>query len=87
MTTQNLSTLKIHKLTKAQYERELAAGNIDANAIYLTPDEAVDLSEYVKSLSDLGITATAAELNKLDGVTTTTTELNYVSGVTSKIQT
>lgn len=34
-----------------------------------------------------GITATTAELNKLDGVTATTAELNYVDGVTSNIQT
>ena len=33
------------------------------------------------------LTATAAELNILDGVTATATELNYVSGVTSAIQT
>ena len=33
------------------------------------------------------VTATAAELNILDGVTATTTELNYVDGVTSNIQT
>ena len=46
MNTQNLSTLKIHKLTQAQYDRELAAGRIDENAIYLTPDEGVDLSSY-----------------------------------------
>ena len=39
------------------------------------------------SLGSFGITATAAELNKLDGVTTTATELNYVDGVTSNIQT
>ena len=52
------------------------------------------------ALTNLGITATAAELNKLDGVTAstteinklkgltpTTTELNYVDGVTSAIQT
>lgn len=38
------------------------------------------------TLSSFGITATAAELNKLDGVTATTTELNYVDGVTSNIQ-
>jgi protein involved in ribonucleotide reduction len=41
----------------------------------------------VSSLSDLSITATAAELNKLDGVTATTAELNFVDGVTSNIQT
>ena len=46
MNTENLSTLKIHKLTQAQYERELAAGRIDENALYLTPDEEVDLSDY-----------------------------------------
>ena len=34
-----------------------------------------------------GVTATTAELNLLDGVTATTAELNYVDGVTSAIQT
>lgn len=46
MITENLSTLKIHKLTQAQYDRELAAGNIDENALYLTPEEEIDLSSY-----------------------------------------
>ena len=39
MNTENVSTLKIHKLTKKQYERELGAGRIDPTAIYLTPNE------------------------------------------------
>lgn len=39
------------------------------------------------TLSSFGITATAAELNKLDGCTATVTELNYLDGVTSSIQT
>ena len=34
-----------------------------------------------------GVTATTAELNLLDGVTATTAELNYVDGVTSNVQT
>lgn len=38
MIIENLSTLKIHKLTQAQYDREKVAGRLDANAIYLTPD-------------------------------------------------
>lgn len=42
MITENLSTLKIHKLTQAQYNRELEAGNLDDNALYLTPDEPND---------------------------------------------
>lgn len=39
------------------------------------------------SLAQLGITATASELNTLDGITATVTELNFVDGVTSNIQT
>ena len=39
------------------------------------------------TLSHLGVNATAAEINVLDGITATTTELNYVDGVTSNIQT
>jgi hypothetical protein len=39
------------------------------------------------TLSSFGVTASAAELNALDGITATVTELNYVDGVTSNIQT
>lgn len=46
MITENVSTLKIHRLTQEQYDRELAAGRLDANAIYLTPDEGVDFTGY-----------------------------------------
>lgn len=56
MTTENLSTLKIHKLTQEQYDRELAAGRIDENAIYLTPDEDYDI--------DLEGYATIEQLNE-----------------------
>lgn len=46
MLTKSVSALNIHKLTKEQYERELEAGNIDEYALYLTPDEEIDLSQY-----------------------------------------
>ena len=46
MITENLSTLKIHRLTQEQYNRELEAGRIDETALYLTPDEEIDLSGY-----------------------------------------
>jgi hypothetical protein len=39
LTTTNLSTLKIHKLTQTQYDAAVINGNIDENALYLTPDE------------------------------------------------
>lgn len=67
MITENLSTLKIHKLTQAQYNRELEAGNIDENALYLTPDEA----------SDLGIYATKEELDEKSDVNHTHDDLYY----------
>ena len=58
LNTENLSTLKIHKLTQAQYNREREAGRLDGNALYLTPDEEIDLSSY----------ATKESLNKKAGM-------------------
>jgi hypothetical protein len=46
---------------------------------------APDLSTLTINGTD--VTATAAELNILDGVTATTAEINYVDGVTSNVQT
>jgi hypothetical protein len=42
---------------------------------------------WAKILTSYDVTATATELNVLDGITATTTELNYTDGVTSAIQT
>ena len=39
------------------------------------------------SLNSFGVTATAAEINKLDGLAVTKTELGYLDGVTSNVQT
>jgi hypothetical protein len=44
--TEILPTLKIHKLTQDEYDQELANGTVDENALYLTPDEDIDLSGY-----------------------------------------
>lgn len=50
-----------------------------------------DITDVTASAAEVnvldGITASTSELNILDGVTATTTELNYVDGVTSNIQT
>lgn len=54
MNTENLSTLKIHKLTQAQYDRELEAGRIDPTALYLTPDT-VKSSLLLRSRSGMKI--------------------------------
>ena len=91
MITENLSTLKIHKLTQEQYDRELASGRIDENALYLTPDEAIDLSGYatledLKNKSNLNhshddLYYTETEIDeKLSGINTSIT--NITSGTT-----
>lgn len=75
MITTDLSTLKIHKLTQEQYEREREAGRLDENAIYLTPDEATDLSGYVtteqlNSAVDDALSE-AKESGEFDGISAT----------------
>jgi len=55
----------------------------EANSAWIDPP----IAGLVTALSDLGVTASAAELNKMDGVTATTAEINYIDGVTSNIQT
>ena len=49
-----------------------------------------DITDFAHThvLADVtDVTASAAEVNVLDGITATTTELNYTDGVTSNIQT
>ena len=50
-------------------------------------DGGTGASDAPTALVNFGLTATAAELNTLDGITASTTELNYTDGVTSAIQT
>ena len=75
MITENLSTLKIHKLTQAQYDRELAAGRIDADALYLTPDEEIDTSNFI----------TAEELD-VKAEATLSSAKTYTDTATAKIK-
>lgn len=42
-----------------------------------------DLDDAAVALTNLGLTATAAELNTLDGITASTAELNILDGVTA----
>ena len=58
-----------------------------ANASDLTSHTSNKSNPHGVTLAQLGVTATATELNSLDGITATVTELNYVDGVTSNIQT
>jgi len=49
--------------------------------------KAVSNHSHLLAVGATDVTATAAELNKLDGVTATTAEMNYLDGVTSALQT
>ena len=63
------------------------AGTVSPNLSTLTIN-GTDVTATAAEINVLdGVTATAAELNILDGATVTTAELNYVDGVTSDIQT
>lgn len=58
------------------------------SAVTITASQISDITATAAELNILdGVTADATELNILDGATVTTTELNYVDGVTSAIQT
>ena len=62
--------------------------NSKTGAVSLTAsDVGARPDTWVPTLGNLGITATASELNKLDGATVTTQEINYLDGVSSSIQT
>ena len=64
---------------------DINSGSIDGTPIGAASASTGNFSTL--SIGGTAITATAAELNLLDGVTATTAELNYVDGVTSNIQT
>ena len=87
-------------LNSAAYNLFLADLTADLNAARPIVAGGTGATTAAAALVNLGITATAAELNALDGVTAsaaelnildgatlTVTELNYVDGVTSAIQT
>jgi hypothetical protein len=58
------------------------------SAISITTAQVTDITATASELNILdGATVTTAELNVLDGITSTTAELNFTDGVTSNIQT
>ena len=44
--SETLSTLKIHRVSQEEYNQKVENGTIDENALYLTPEEEIDLSPY-----------------------------------------
>jgi hypothetical protein len=60
---------------------------ISADGLLASANNLSDVASAATAIANLGISATAAELNVLDGITASTAELNYTDGVTSAIQT
>jgi microcystin-dependent protein len=65
----------------------ITGGTITGITDLAVADGGTGASTAAAALINLDLTATAAELNILDGVTASTAELNHVDGVTSGIQT
>lgn len=59
MITENLSTLKINKLTREQYEAALEAGKINDNELYMIPEENADALATIgyvdEAITNLGV--------------------------------
>lgn len=56
---------------------------VDLTGYLQSSNNLSDLSSAPSAITNLGITATAAELNIMDGVTATTNEINLLDGVTA----
>lgn len=61
MITTDLTTLKINKLTKSQYEAALAAGTVNENELYMTSEEEAESVFPTVSPSDSGKTLVVNE--------------------------
>lgn len=79
--TESLLTLHIHKLTQEEYDEKVASGEIDENALYLTPDEETDLSGYA-TVEQLGGKANAEHTHNAADVTDLQSKLD---GINSEI--
>jgi len=73
-----LSQLKVYDGAAWQ----TAVFNVDATGALLTVNNLSDLANTDVAIQNLGITATATELNLLDGATVTTAGLNLLDGAT-----
>ena len=96
VSTHEADTTNIHgitdtsKLVTTDGTQTLTGKTISAadNTVTINAADIVDVTASAAELNILdGVTASTAELNILDGATLSTTELNYVDGVTSAIQT
>ena len=83
MLTENLSTLKINRLTQEQYDTALTNGSINANELYLTPDDnELDTSAFLR-VTDVG---SAVDINPINADTLQGKSASYFA-TTSNVST
>lgn len=86
--TEFLSTLEIYKVTQEEYDKAVEDGTIVENAIYLTPDEDIDLSSYatIEQLNSKADEKHSHEIEDVAGLQTTLDSMNdVVSGKANTI--
>lgn len=82
----NVTDMRTYLATAADLATDVAQLQSDLST--LTVADITDLTASAAEINVLdGMTASTAELNVLDGITASTAELNYTDGVTSNIQT
>lgn len=86
--TETLPTLKIHRLTQEEYDQELENGTLEENALYLTPDEEIDLSGYatVEQLNEKANISHTHEISDVNNLQVSLDELlvdakSYTDGI------
>ena len=88
MITNDVSTLKINKMTQEQYDRELAAGNIKEDELYITPSVISEFEDMVtnelENLSDK--TSQICNENLVPNILVLSDDVNQkISSATTKI--
>lgn len=85
MATQNSSSVSITGGSMSGVPASFTSGTITGITDLAIADGGTGASTAAGALSNLGLTATAAEINKLDGATVTTAEINKLDGYTGNV--
>lgn len=96
MIEQNLSTLRIHKLSQAQYDNAKANGNLEENAIYITPEDDSRIDEIEENLNLTSVSLRGhiddkenphdVGLDDLAGIEVSEDEVNSLKGINGNVQ-
>ena len=81
--TETLSTLEIYKMTQEEFDKAVEDGTIVENAIYLTPEEDIDLSQY-STIDQLNEKADKKHSHKITDINELQSTLDVINEDVSK---